>query len=89
MKPTNSIKQSTQDSKNFRITQYNYNELIEYFDSHWLPSNAAVDLSHIKALDSAIGNISKEMPSCDKEPVPRDWLNVHMTGTFLSVIFMG
>ncbi len=63
MKPTNSIKQSTQDSKNFRITQYNYNELIEYFDSHWLPSNAAVDLSHIKALDSAFGNISKEMPS--------------------------
>lgn len=63
MKPTNSIKQPVQESKNFRIAQYHYNELIEYFDNHWLLTDVAVDLSLIKALDKAFGNVSKELTS--------------------------
>jgi folylpolyglutamate synthase/dihydropteroate synthase len=63
MKPTNSIKQSIQESKNFRITQYHYNELIKYFDTHWLAAHSPVDISHIKGLDKAFGAPSKELTS--------------------------
>lgn len=61
MKIFTSIKQQVSKDALLGGKQRNYNEVVEFLDAHWQPSNTAVDLAVIKQLDKAFDNLSQKV----------------------------
>lgn len=59
----NTINQKNTLSSKGTTKQRNYNEIVDYLETHWSANQADTTLSGIKQLDKALGSLSQKIPT--------------------------
>lgn len=75
--------QLTPQKGSLPVTPKSYNEIIEFLESHWNNKRTDKDLHTIKALDLALGNLSKQVPTIFVGGTNGKGLTINFTTTLL------